>query len=73
MVDHTNRLTIVVEPSERATSIDPEISVIVLALTLALTMAGFGRPMCPLDILRPSVLTYIHHVTAELGTYGGRY
>jgi hypothetical protein len=37
--------------------IDPEISVIVSTLTLASTMSGFGRPMCPLDVLRPSVRT----------------
>ena len=54
-----NRFRIVVEPSEKAEPIDPEISVIVLALTLASTMSGFGHLMCPLDVLRPSVRTYI--------------
>jgi hypothetical protein len=39
-------------------SIDSEISAIVSTLTLASRMAVFGRPMCPLDILRRlSVLT----------------
>ena len=38
--------------------IDPEISVIVLALMLASTMSGCGRPMCPLNVLCPSVCTY---------------
>ncbi len=51
------RLPIVVEPSGGATPIDPGISVIVSALTLASRMAGFGR--CPLDVLRPSFRTYI--------------
>ena len=53
-----NRLRIAVEPSEGAKSIDPKIPVIVSALTLASTMSGFGRPMCPLNVLRPSVRTY---------------
>jgi hypothetical protein len=39
-------------------SIDSEISAIVSTLTLASRMAVFGRPMCPLVILRRlSVLT----------------
>ena len=70
-------LSLTASPSFRNTCLssghDPEISVIVSTLTLASTMAGFGRPMCPLNVLRPSVRTYIHHVTAELRTYGGRY
>ncbi len=39
--------------------IKSEISVIIAALTLASTMAGFACLMCPLDVLRPSVRTYI--------------
>ena len=39
--------------------INSEISVIIAALTLALMMAGFGCSMCPLDVLRPSIRTYI--------------
>ncbi len=39
-------------------SIDSGISAIVSMLTLALPLAGFGRLMCPLDVLRGlSVLT----------------
>ena len=56
---HTNRIPIVVEPSERAKPIDPEISVIVSALTLTSRMAGVGRLMCPLNVLCLSVRTYI--------------
>jgi hypothetical protein len=42
--------------------IDPKISVVVSTLTLASRMAGFGRPMCPLDVLR----TYLHPIYGQV-------
>jgi len=44
--------------------IDSEISVIVAALTLASTMAGFGRPMCPLEFI--SICPYLHPGSASM-------
>ena len=41
------------------TPINSKISVIVAMLTLASSMSGFGCLMCPLDVLCPSVRTYI--------------